>query len=346
MSAFSTSYSHRSLTLIHVPRFLRANGLHAASILRESGIPPAQLGDPEAWFDRDVCFALEERVAKLTGLPLYGPSIASHYELPQLGWWGKSIAQSPNLIAALRFAVRTVDTLQRGTELSLTQNRRSLDLDFRYLGRGSVDPIQHVLGTLVVLRKIGLMTGIPDAISVKIARPHSAIFAELPNYLGVSLEFDCDCDGVRFDNDILHETLSGHPPLPTPFMETTHDAIALIAGMLPYEVPTRERIAQRLKMSGRTLQRRLNDWGITFEEIVDEYRRERAVKQITRSDRSILEIAYSLGYSDSSHFTRAFRRWTGLSPKAFRTGHRAGLIGDGFLDLAPDDSAMSDSQAS
>lgn len=332
MSAFSQVFSHRSLTLIHVPRFLREHGLRAAAVLRDGGVPAAQLGDPDCWFERDVCFALEERVAQLTGMPLYGPSIASHYELPQLGWWGKSIADSPNLVTALRFAVRTIDTLQKGTEFSLVRTPGSLHLNFRYLGRGAVDPVQHVFGTLVVLRKIGLLTGVPEAMTVKIARPYSPIFADLPKYLGESLEFDCDSDGIRFESGALDATLLGRPPLPTPFIETTHDAIALIASMLPYDAPTRDRVAQRLKISGRTLQRRLNDWGITFEELVDEYRRERALRQLMRSDRTVLEIAYSLGYSDSSHFTRAFRRWTGSSPKAFRTAYSAGLISDSYPD--------------
>lgn len=333
MSAFSYHFSHRSLTLIHVPRFLSEHGLRAAPILREGGIVSSQLGDPDTWFDRDVCFRLEDFVARATGSRFYGPQIACHYELPQLGWWGKSIAQSPDLLTALQFASSTIDTLQKGTQFKLVKQPKSLHLNFNYLGRGSIDPVQHIFGTLVVLRKIGMMTGEPGAISVKVARPYSSMFAELHDFLGASITYDCDFDGIVFDSDILDSRLDRHPPEPTPFLDTTHDAISLIASMLPYEHPTRERVAKRLNISARTLQRRLNDWGVTFEELVDEYRRDRAFRLLMRADHSILEIAYSLGYSDPAHFTRAFKRWMGVSPRAYRAAIAAGLV---EYPLSPD----------
>ncbi|MFZ5693562.1 MAG: helix-turn-helix domain-containing protein [Pseudomonadota bacterium] len=326
MSAFSYHFSHRSLTLIHVPRFLADHGLRAAPILRSGGIVPSQLGDPEAWFDRDVCFRLEDHVARATGSRFYGPQIASHYELSQFGWWGNSIAQSPNLWAGLNFACNTVDTMQKGTRFRLERTPTGVHLNFSYLGRGSLDPIQHIFGTLVVLRKIGLMTGEAGAISIKVARPYAAMFEGLHDFLGGSIAYGCDFDGVVFDNDIMGARLDRIPPEPTPFLETTHDAIALIAKMLPYEHPTRERVAKRLKISARTLQRRLNDWGVNFEELIDEYRRDRAVRLLARADHTVLEIAYSLGYSDPAHFTRAFNRWTGVSPRAYRQALSAGLV--------------------
>jgi AraC-like DNA-binding protein len=144
------------------------------------------------------------------------------------------------------------------------------------------------------------------------------MFANLEEFLGHAIEYGCDSDGVVFDGDILKGRLDRNPPEPTPFLDTTHDAIALIAEMLPYERPSRERVSKRLNMSARTLQRRLSDWGVTFEELVDDYRRERALVLLKRADHSILEIAYALGYSDPAHFTRAFRRWTGASPKNWR----------------------------
>lgn len=327
-AAFSYNFSHRSLTLIHVPRFLNERGLRAAPILRDGGIVSSQLGDPEAWFDRDVCFRLEDSVARATGSRFYGPEIASHYELPQLGWWGTSVAQSPSLLNGLQFAAQTIDTLQKGTRFTLVRQHGCLHFNFSYLGRGSLDPIQHIFGTLVVLRKIGLLTGEAEAITVKIARPYSPMFDGLHAFLGASIAYDCDCDGIVFDSDILGLRLDRCPPEATPFLDTTHDAIRLIAGMLPYEHPTRERVAKRLKISARTLQRRLNDWGVTFEELVDEYRRDRAFRLLQRADHSILEIAYSLGYSDPAHFSRAFKRWTGVSPRSYRTALAAGQVRD------------------
>jgi AraC-like DNA-binding protein len=106
----------------------------------------------------------------------------------------------------------------------------------------------------------------------------------------------------------------------------------------PFSYPLscpRERVAKRLNISARTLQRRLNDWGVTFEELIDEYRRDRAARLLMRADHSIREIAYSLGYSDPAHFTRAFKRWTGVSPRSYRRAIVAGLLEISAATLHP-----------
>jgi AraC-like DNA-binding protein len=96
----------------------------------------------------------------------------------------------------------------------------------------------------------------------------------------------------------------------------------LIAELLPDERPTIERVAPRLGMSIRTLQRRLRGWEHSFEGILDETRREIAIARLTAGDTSITETAFLLGYSDLSHFTRAFRRWTGTTPREFAAARR------------------------
>jgi AraC-like DNA-binding protein len=110
-----------------------------------------------------------------------------------------------------------------------------------------------------------------------------------------------------------------------------HDATAkgtiealkgLIAELLPDERPTIERVAPRLGMSVRTLQRRLHKWGHSFEDIVDDTRRSVAIERLTAGETSITETAFLLGYSDLSHFTRAFRRWTGTTPREFAAARR------------------------
>jgi AraC-like DNA-binding protein len=74
--------------------------------------------------------------------------------------------------------------------------------------------------------------------------------------------------------------------------------------------------ATRLRMSTRTLQRRLREQGTTLHDLHDEVRRERAVVLLDR-EVSIPEVSFRLGYSEPSAFHRAFRRWTGTSPGAF-----------------------------
>jgi AraC-like DNA-binding protein len=71
-------------------------------------------------------------------------------------------------------------------------------------------------------------------------------------------------------------------------------------------------------MSTRTLQRRLHARGIVYAGLIDEVRRRLSGRYLADGDLSLGEIAYLLGYSESSAFNRAYRRWTGRTPSADR----------------------------
>ncbi len=75
---------------------------------------------------------------------------------------------------------------------------------------------------------------------------------------------------------------------------------------------------QTLGLSSPTLRRHLEAENTTFSAIVDEVRREIAQREL-RSNRTVGEIAFRLGFSSASAFDRAFKRWNGQSPKAYRT---------------------------
>ena len=84
------------------------------------------------------------------------------------------------------------------------------------------------------------------------------------------------------------------------------------------EFPTIEQVAAHLNISARTLQRRLADENTTYKKLVDELRKEFALSYMKRKDLNISNIAYLLNYGDASAFNRAFKRWTGMSPRNFR----------------------------
>jgi AraC-like DNA-binding protein len=79
-------------------------------------------------------------------------------------------------------------------------------------------------------------------------------------------------------------------------------------------------VAASLGTSVRTLQRRLEEMGLTYAGIMQQVRCASARKLLRNDRRTIGEIAHRLGYSDHAHFTRAFQRWTGSTPRDFRRG--------------------------
>ena len=93
---------------------------------------------------------------------------------------------------------------------------------------------------------------------------------------------------------------------------------SLVADNLCDGQPTLERIAQSLTLSPRTLQRRFAAHGINFSQLVDEVRFATACNML-RSQLRMCDIAEQLGYTNAGSFSRAFERWTGMSPQRYRS---------------------------
>ncbi|MFW5876256.1 MAG: helix-turn-helix transcriptional regulator [Myxococcota bacterium] len=86
--------------------------------------------------------------------------------------------------------------------------------------------------------------------------------------------------------------------------------------------PSLATLCRRVGCSARTLRRRLGEEGTGYQELLDEARFTWAKRALRYSRRPVTEIAYDLGYSAPSNFTRAFRRALGISPSAFRSSER------------------------
>ena len=91
-----------------------------------------------------------------------------------------------------------------------------------------------------------------------------------------------------------------------------------VSRVLSEGVPKISDIASRLGMSGRTLQRRLSDRGLSFQSLVDEARRQLAERLLRQTHYPLAEVAFLTGFSDQSAFQRAFKRWAGQTPRSFR----------------------------
>jgi AraC-like DNA-binding protein len=81
---------------------------------------------------------------------------------------------------------------------------------------------------------------------------------------------------------------------------------------------SRDRVASALCMSPTTLQLKLSQRGTNFQQLLDDTRKELACSYLSQAARSVTEITFLLGFSDTSNFTRAFKRWTGVSPTDYR----------------------------
>ena len=97
----------------------------------------------------------------------------------------------------------------------------------------------------------------------------------------------------------------------------------VVASMVSVGVPGIETAAEIAGLHVRTLQRRLEREGLTYRQLVDEIRFDAATRSLKDPEVRVTDIALDLGCADVSHFIRAFRRWAGVSPSAYRRHRRA-----------------------
>lgn len=120
----------------------------------------------------------------------------------------------------------------------------------------------------------------------------------------------------------LFRVLSSHAELLTANRPDPDDPVQRarveVLRVLKDGIPTIEDTAAAMGVGARTLQRRLSDQGLSFSQIIDQVREEQARDLIMAGSMSLSETAFFLGFADQSAFSRAFKRWTGQTPRDFR----------------------------
>jgi len=157
------------------------------------------------------------------------------------------------------------------------------------------------------------------------AAPHRAVF-------GSDVRFGCAANRALLSQDDLDRPLSARDPdmaaLHARLVEdelerlegaaTSHQVRQLLGERLAHAEPRRKDIAEALNMSERTLQRRLHAENTSFQQLLDETRRELAQQYLRRPRHSLRRVADLLGFEDQSNLFRACKRWFGESPGTYR----------------------------
>jgi len=155
---------------------------------------------------------------------------------------------------------------------------------------------------------------------------------EYIKHFDAPVRFDMDRIVMFFDKDALDAPLPGdnidlvkaNDKVVEHYLEyldpqrVATDVRKLLIDLLPTGKASQQVIAGRLNKSVSTLQRQLSTEGTTFREIQDETRQSLAEQYVLEGRHSLSQIAYLLGFSDQSNFSRAFKRWSGASPSEFQ----------------------------
>lgn len=155
------------------------------------------------------------------------------------------------------------------------------------------------------------------------------------NYFGCPVHFGSDRDALLVSEQTLQTPNKlGDATIASFFDAHLQAAVKRLDDTRPLHLQVRERvaislsegvpllsdIAKALGMSGRTLQRRLAEQDHSYQALVDASRRGLAVRLLRETDYSLIDVTFMTGFSEQSAFSRAFKRWAGQTPRAFRLG--------------------------
>lgn len=315
-----------------VPRY---SGVSADRLFHEAGIDAALLDRPDATVSLPRIVELLRLSAEQTGDPCFGLELGAHMPWSDLDVLGYLMVNSPTLAEGLANASRYYRVQQSSGGLTLRTERKVTRVSFALRG-GVGSDVQHaqiVLGLL--LRFCRERGGHADLAPFEVRFTHGARgeSARYNRYFGERVRFDQPENLLVFDQDELERPLEAADPHLFPILQRhaddllarlpLHDDLVgqvrqlVTASLESGDIGLKE-VAERLKIGARTLQRRLEGEGRPFYELVTETRATMARKYLRDPSLSLTEIAFRLGYSDLSAFSRAFRRWTRQTPLEFR----------------------------
>jgi AraC-like DNA-binding protein len=196
--------------------------------------------------------------------------------------------------------------------------------------------VEYTFAALLLRSRAGLgIDWCPLALELTSPSPPPEVSAELARVFGVAPRHAATRDRMLISahdwarlnaagDRSLFEVLDRHAAMlladigSSPGSSLIADVRAAVGAELRGGDPTLDRVAGRMGMSGRTLQRRLDEQSLRFGELVDEVRAALAKAYLQDRQMALCEVAFLLGFADQSAFGRAFKRWTGVTPGRWR----------------------------
>jgi len=315
---------------------LKSAGVPVAPLLKRVGLTPEAIADPEERLSVRSQIALLDEAAIALKDDCLGFTLARDFDPREIGLLYYIMASSQSLGDALKRVARYSKITNEALVVGYQEgNRLILSLSYSGVPRHS-DRHQIEFCMFGVLRICRVLTGqnvIPQHFSISHHR--SGDNSEMARFVGTKVEFGADRDEFALNADARELPLiHADSHLNDLLLKYCEAALAdrrgdmsqlrtrvenAISSVLPHERVRVEDVARSLGMSKRTLARRLSDEGLNFTEILQQLRRDLAVRYLDDRGLHVSKIAWLLGFHEVSAFTHAFKRWTGKTPSEIRT---------------------------
>jgi AraC-like DNA-binding protein len=321
-----------------LPVRLNELGIRVSALLRNAGLPPGLFDHPRILVTTEELFALWRGIGHASPNPAIGLELGSEIKPEHFDPIALAALSTGSFGEAMRQMAR-YKQLSCPEEIVHETNYAEWSIQFRWLLANDVEP--EVLTDLcfawvLTIARHGSGTRV-SPIRIELVRPR-AYAKTIERHFGCPVVFGAARNAIVFrasDAALLFVTHNAEllamlaPQLDEelkqhkgqePFPERVR---ATIQRKLAGRRPKMQEIARELHISSRTLQRRLQDAGYSFQQALEDARHQLARHYLNNSLLELNETAYLLGYEDSNSFVRAFRTWEGVPPAYWRGTQRA-----------------------
>lgn len=327
---------HKVAVLVDI---LGEEGISAESALAGSGIEPAQVGNPATRVSARQTLAVFANAQRLSQDPALALRAGKRIHVTHLGLYGYALLSSATPRDAIDFAIRYRPLASPLIGLDFAEisghpawtfsDIRGLGIDsdlFRFV-------MEFQLGTQLSLHAdiLGDAVVPSEVRAVYAAPPHAERYQML---LGCPARFKQTRNELRFDAACMTRKLTYANPITAALVRETCDQLlaglhaksglaSRVSGLLlenPGQFPDIETVAGALHMTSRTLRRKLQMQGASYQAILTDVRKQLAINYLRQTRMTTEDIAATLGFSDAANFRHAFKKWSGKTPGEYRSG--------------------------
>lgn len=313
-------------------------GVSASAVLRAAGLPQVLAGQPRVLLTTKELFALWRAIGQVSKNPAIGLQLGTETKTERLHPISLAALSTEHFGAAVNQMGR-YKQLTCPEEIAQSKKHQEWHIQFRWLLADEIEPpvlIECCFAWVLAVARHGTGTRI-SPIRVELTQPRAHVKT-------IERHFGCEVICGTPGNALIFRPSDAQRP----FITRNAELLAMLAPQFEEELkqessndnfservrlaiqqkltgrrPTIDDIADVLHVSSRTLQRRLQDTGSSFQRVLEEARHQLARHYLNNSVLELNEAAYLLGYEDGNSFVHAFRTWEGVPPARWREMHRA-----------------------
>ncbi|TXH05758.1 MAG: AraC family transcriptional regulator [Nevskiaceae bacterium] len=310
-------------------------GVQPECLCRGLGFSVEDLSKPTTRVSYRQASLMIRRALEAIPDPALGLTLGARGTLGSMGLIGHAMAMCPTLGEAMNLALEHLvltGAVGYRIELRVGGGLLWLELEHNFPDPDIQAFITEEAFASALTYARALTGGKANPVQVDFTHPERGSGAFAHEVFGVPVRFGCTRNRFVLEPSLLALPVPTHHPLGLrqaldlleqfTRQERAKDDLCSAVERAAYRTLTSgitlEDIARELNMSSRTLRRRLAGSGMSFEALVENVRKTRALSLLTHSDAAVERVAQETGYSDVRNFRRAFKRWTGVSPSEYR----------------------------